>query len=841
MKLSPRRGFTLIELLVVIAIIAVLIGLLLPAVQSAREAARRLQCTNNLKQLGLAMHNYMDSNQSTPPTGIPMGLPGQLRGGFSTLARLLPFIEQTTIYNAMNFNVGERWGPGNAFSSGGFLCPAGAGDCSAGGEYSAINATAIGNQINSFLCPSDTELGTAQKLYLNGEGKLIGRFSYPTNIGVNPFASATGGVTNGPGYFPGYNQHRDNVNHAIAKTLRADAPVSLARFTDGTTNTVCFSEWARGSGVALAASKLGLPMVYTSTASAIQFAGNIDNDLLQARACEASVTPNWSWKGDWWISAKSSTYSHTQTPNRKSCYYSDTGQDQAQAVTVIAASSYHPGGVNAAFMDGSVKFMKSTVNNKVWGALDSGRGRGHQLRFVLIGTNVAIRRPARSLSVPTRGGSDRAGGAFLRGVSSRRLMSAHLMPTDSSPSPDEVPDSRPVRSSIAPPRRGVRRRRRWRFGGFLCGISAILLVPLLWAELDPAALREAEAAYRRNDTATALRKALHHLGRRPSSRGAALIVARCYSRLNRADRAESYYGPTASLDQGDLHVRAFGFVRGDHRERAIRAYREILEREPDDVLALRRQAAVLMSMSRWDEALAVADRLIRIPDGAVIGHSLAGVVHQDNQRPERALAEFERVLRLDPGLRQMPLPRKMFLIYLAQDLLSVGRSADARPHLSRALEEGRDAYAMDLLGQAHRMQGDFDDAERCWLRSIEWDDRRSWPWLLLGKLELHGTGRGGHRAARPAVELAPTALEAVYSLSLANRRAGRVAEADRLRERSDRLRRHPPPPGGWVPCRAPGHEPASPPMVSLRGPPPRRDPGLACRDDSVPSHRRGRP
>jgi len=375
MKTSPRRGFTLIELLVVIAIIAVLIGLLLPAVQSAREAARRAQGVNNLKQLGLAMHNYMDSNQSTPPTGIPMGLPGNVQGGFSTLARMLPFLEQTPIYNAMNFSVGERWGPGDSFASGAFLCPSGANDCSAGGEYSAINASAIGNQITSFLCPSDTELGTQQKLYLNREGKLIGRFSYPTNVGVNPFtSSATSGALNGPGYFPNYLQHQSNVSHAVATKLKADSPVSIARFTDGTTNTVCFSEWARGSGIDLAASKPGLPMVYTSTATAAQFAGNIDNDLLHARACEASVTRNWSWKGDWWISAQSSTYSHTQTPNRKSCYYSDTAQEQAQAVTVIAASSYHPGGVNAAFMDGSVKFIKSTINGKTWGALATPAG-----------------------------------------------------------------------------------------------------------------------------------------------------------------------------------------------------------------------------------------------------------------------------------------------------------------------------------------------------------------------------------------------------------------------------------------------------------------------------------
>ena len=125
-------------------------------------------------------------------------------------------------------------------------------------------------------------------------------------------------------------------------------------------------------------------------------------------------------------------------------------------------------------------------------------------------------------------------------------------------------------------------------------------------------------------------------------------------------------------------------------------------------------------------------------------------------------------------IRQMPLPRKMFLIYLAQDLIAVGRSADARPHLSAGAGGGPDAYVMDLLGQAHRMQGDFDDAERCWLRSIEWDDRRSWPWLLLGKLELQrnrpeeaiARARAGRRAA-------PTSYEPAYSLSLAYRRVGK--------------------------------------------------------------------
>jgi len=113
---------------------------------------------------------------------------------------------------------------------------------------------------------------------------------------------------------------------------------------------------------------------------------------------------------------------------------------------------------------------------------------------------------------------------------------------------------------------------------------------------------------------------------------------------------------------------------------------------------------------------------------------------------------------------------------------------------------------MDLLGQAHMSLGEFDEAERCWRRSIEWDERRSWPWLLLGKLELQrGRPREALTRLERAVELAPTALEAVYNLSLANRRAGRVAEADRLRELSDRLRKtSSPPPGGMGTMPSPG-------------------------------------
>ncbi len=153
---TTARGFTLIELLVVIAIIAVLIALLLPAVQSAREAARRAQCVNNLKQMGLAIHNYQSANGS-----FPMGLfwvaepggswslqagAGSHAFGFSFFAMMLPFMEQSNIYNAINFSIPAGGHPGNGT---GYL----------GGNINSgmINRTGLIAQINSFICPSDLQ------------------------------------------------------------------------------------------------------------------------------------------------------------------------------------------------------------------------------------------------------------------------------------------------------------------------------------------------------------------------------------------------------------------------------------------------------------------------------------------------------------------------------------------------------------------------------------------------------------------------------------------------------------------------------------------------------------
>jgi len=180
-----RRGFTLIELLVVIAIIGVLIALLLPAVQAAREAARRSQCVNNLKQLGLAVHNYLSNNTDTFPPAHVDGVQN-----FSAHARLLPFLEQTTIFNACNFNLPSRWD--------GYRGNDGLSAPQYPDEGMNFQATAATTQIKSFLCPSDPNPGSTDGFTVNGTFRNYGNNNYGINAGLN--RRSNGWTPNGVAY-----------------------------------------------------------------------------------------------------------------------------------------------------------------------------------------------------------------------------------------------------------------------------------------------------------------------------------------------------------------------------------------------------------------------------------------------------------------------------------------------------------------------------------------------------------------------------------------------------------------------------------------------------------------
>jgi prepilin-type N-terminal cleavage/methylation domain-containing protein/prepilin-type processing-associated H-X9-DG protein len=333
-----RRAFTLIELLVVIAIIAVLIALLLPAVQAAREAARRMQCTNNLKQLGLAIMNYESSNGSLPPSAYsypsPFTCGVSLGNDIGMKPRIMAFLEQQAVFNSLNF-MNFRYN-----------CPQ--------------NSTARVMKVNSLLCPSDGNIpsGTA-----GGFGQ-IGYHSYPNNIGT--IYRNNGGMFDGPAY--------------AVNTTSYGPTVTIASIIDGTSNTAIFSEFVRGMYKSPSG---GLHQVYVASQTPPTAAVAL-NTLVAS--CQSSTTmwqenpanniPTWDQKGSEWLEhncGQGGCYSHINTPNKKACVFSgDTAPHSYY--TMIGASSNHPGGVNVAFLDGSVRFVKDSVNPNTWWAIATKAG-----------------------------------------------------------------------------------------------------------------------------------------------------------------------------------------------------------------------------------------------------------------------------------------------------------------------------------------------------------------------------------------------------------------------------------------------------------------------------------
>jgi prepilin-type N-terminal cleavage/methylation domain-containing protein/prepilin-type processing-associated H-X9-DG protein len=328
---NRRTGFTLIELLVVIAIIAVLIALLLPAVQAAREAARRAQCTNNLKQLGLGMHNYHDQVGTFPPgfKGVDWG---------TWLVWILPYIEQQPAFNAWN-SVGDdridQGIQGGMFRYGG---PA--------------NLTVTTRRYSAYYCPSDpNNLNLA-----GGSGWPVTAQNYVVNFGNTVTIQPTIYQVNGVNYpflgAPFSDMGAPDTDISGWQLGSTHGTVNLAKLTDGTSNTLLTGEVLVGQGFDLRGwSWWG----YGSTFTAWLSPNSTSPDVLWSSGYCGTVPPNIPCIGS------------TGTASSSGGTYTGLGMTSA-------LRSKHPGGVNVGMADGSVRFIKNSVNLYTWRSLASAAG-----------------------------------------------------------------------------------------------------------------------------------------------------------------------------------------------------------------------------------------------------------------------------------------------------------------------------------------------------------------------------------------------------------------------------------------------------------------------------------
>jgi len=334
-----RHAFTLIELLVVIAIIAILIALLVPAVQKVREAAARIQCTNNLKQIGLSAHNYESANKCLPPAyrGTSIGGAPGYYDLWGTFALLTPYLEQSPVYNSIDLKL-TMYHP----------------------TTFAIQAPiAVQTRVPVFLCPSDLMASVCSNAY-GVTGELTS-----TNYAFCLGSGTAKGRTN----WLGSPWDADGAFYAQSK-------ITMVGFSDGTSNTAGASERILGAGpentTVAAKSAIDAQTMFVNPGME-----TTDANCASALKVNASQRRMYTWVAG---EPRCTSYNHYYAPNDKvnpDCVANFTGTDpllRASGHGLSTARSRHTGGVNVWMCDGSVRFISDSINLGAWRALATRSG-----------------------------------------------------------------------------------------------------------------------------------------------------------------------------------------------------------------------------------------------------------------------------------------------------------------------------------------------------------------------------------------------------------------------------------------------------------------------------------